>query len=72
MNNWMSLILNGWWAVLVPPLQHSLGCRTKNKATEVSLLMEMFLGMVPWAAMSMAWMTLTGVIHTLVGEESSF
>ena len=57
MKNWMSLNLNGWWAVLVPPLQYSLGWRTNNKAARVRLLMEIFIGMVPLVAVSMAWMT---------------
>ena len=72
MNNWMSLILKGCWAVLVLPLQYSPGRRRKKKATQVRSLIVIFLEVVPWTAVSKAWMILTGRYHTLVGGESSF
>ena len=43
MNNWMSLILKGCWAVLVLPLQYSPGRRRKKKATQVRSLIVIFL-----------------------------
>ena len=39
-------------AVFVPTLQYSWVSRRKKKATQMRLLMAMFLGMVPWAEVS--------------------
>ena len=66
MMNWMSLRLKGYWAVFVPPLQYLPGRRSKKKATQVRLLIEIFIEVVPWAAVSKDWITLTGGGHTLV------
>ena len=62
----MSLGLKGYWAVLLSPLQYLPVRRSKKKATQVRLLIEIFIEVVPWAAVSKAWMTLTGRGHTLV------
>ena len=67
MNNWMSLILKGCWVVLVLPLQYSPGRRRKKKATQVRSLISIFLEVVPWTAVSKAWMNLTGRGRNLVG-----
>ena len=66
MNNWMSLILKGCWAVLVPPLQYPPGRRRRKKANQVRSLIVIFLEVVPWAVVSKYWMTLTGRGRTLV------
>ena len=72
MKNRMSLRLKGCWEVLVPPLQHLNGRRRKKKATQVRLLIAIFLEVVPWAAVYKACMTLTGRGRTLVEGELSF
>ena len=61
MNNWTFLSLKGCWAVLVPPLQYSSIRRRKYKATQARFLMAIFLGVVPWAEVSKAWIILTGI-----------
>ena len=43
----------------------------KKKATPVRLLIAIFLGVVTWATVSQACMTLTWRGRTIVGEESS-
>ena len=63
--------MKGCWAVLVLPFQYLPGLVRKNKATEVRLLIAMFLAVVPWVMVSKAWIILTGKGHTLVGGESS-
>ena len=68
MMNRMSLGLKGYWVVSVPPLQYLPGRRSKKKATQVRLLIEIFIEVVPWAEVSKDWMTLTGRGHTLVEE----
>ena len=50
----------------------SPGRRRKKKATQVRLLMEIFLCVVPWEAVSTAWIMLTRRGRTIVGGESSF
>ena len=60
MNNWTSLRLKGCWTVLVPSLQYLPGWRRKNKATQVRSMILMFLAVVPWVAVSKAWISLTG------------
>ena len=62
----MSLVLKGYWAVLVLPLQYLPGRRSKKNSTQVRLLVEIFIEVVPWAAVSKAWMTLTGRGRNLV------
>ena len=66
MTNCMSLRLKGYWAVLLSPLQYLPGRRSKKKATQVRLLIEIFIEVVPLAEVSKDWMTLTGRGHTLV------
>ena len=43
-----------------------------KKATQVRLLMAVFIGVVPWAAVSKAWIMLTRMGRTLFRGESSF
>ena len=62
----MSLRLKGCWEVVVPPLQYLPGRRRKKKATQVRLMIVMFLEVVPWAEVSKAWMDLIGRVRTLV------
>ena len=71
MKNQTSLRRKGWRELSVPPLQYYLVQRSKKKATQVRSLVEIFLGVVPWASVSKAWMTLTGrgLTH-FVGESS--
>ena len=59
--------MKGCWAVSVPPLQYSPEWRKKKKATQVKFLMAIFLEVVPLAAVSKVWITLTGRGRTLVG-----
>ena len=47
MKNWMSLSLNGRWAVSVTPLQYSTDRRREKNENQVRLMMEMFLGVGP-------------------------
>ena len=68
----MSLRLKGYWLVLVLPLQYLPGQRRKKKATQVKSLIEIFIEVVPWAAVSKACMTLRGRVRTLVEGEYSF
>ena len=68
----MSLRLKGFWAVAVPPLQYLPERRRKKKVTQVRSLIEIFLEVFPWAAVSKAWMALRGRVRTLVEGESSF
>ena len=52
----------------MPPLQYSPEQRRKNKSTQLRFLMEILLGVVPWAVVSKAWIKLTGRGRTLVGR----
>ena len=72
MNNWISLILKGCWAVLVPPLNYLHVKRSKKKATQVRLTIAIFIEVVPWAEVYKDWMTLIGRGCTLVEGGSSF
>ena len=72
MDNWMSLILKGCWAVLVPPLQYLPGRRRKKKANQVRSLILIFLEVVPWVVVSKDWMTLTRGGRNLAEGESYF
>ena len=66
MNIWMPLILKGFWAVSVPPLHYLPGQKSKNKATQVRSLIEIFLDVFPWAAVSKDWMAVRRRVRTLV------
>ena len=72
MENCAPLSLKGCWALLVLPLKYLPRRRRKKKATQVRSLMAIFLGVVPWEAVSKAWITLIGSGRTLVDRESSF
>ena len=62
------MILKGFWAVLVPPLQYLPGRRRKKEATQVRLLIVMFLVVVTWATVSKNWIMMTGRGHAMVGR----
>ena len=72
MKNWKSLSLKGCWVVSVLPLQYSPDRMRKKKATQVILLMVMFLAVVPLETVYKACIKPAGRGHTLVGGESSF
>ena len=62
----MFLRLKGCWEVSVPPLHYLPGRRRKKKATQVRSLIAIFLKVVPWTAVSKAWVDLRGRVRTLV------
>ena len=57
--------------VSVMPLHYSPGNRRKKKATQVRSLIAISVAVVPWSAMSKAWMMLTGRGLAPLGVESS-